>query len=150
MAPNTPESDAPSSVRAVQRGHEVFDLDVGTVRWFSVGIVALLIATAAVAFTMLGGFRISLPSMSADPTPAAFPTLQNAPQDELHRYRQGKADALAGYRWIDRGSGVVQIPIERAMELVAAQPFALQVAPPVAPTVPGTAAAVRQDRRPTR
>ena len=30
-------------------------------------------------------------------------------------------EALASYRWIDQGGGVVGIPIERAMELVATE-----------------------------
>ena len=58
MAHNTPEGRAP----AVQRGHEIFDLDVSYVRWFSLGIVVLLIVTAAAAFAMLRGFRIPHPA----------------------------------------------------------------------------------------
>jgi hypothetical protein len=122
MAHNAPEGRAPD----VQRGREIFDLDVSNVRWFSVFIVLLLIVTAAAAFVMLGGFRIPLPTTRAAPaneesTTAPFATLQSAPQDELRTYRRSKATALEGYHWVDRTGGVVQIPIERAMELVAAQ-----------------------------
>ncbi len=111
-------------VAAAQRGHEIFDLDLSYVRWFSLGIVVLVIATAAVAFLMLGGFRIPQPSNGTVPAAAGspsapFPTLQSAPQDELRVYRRDMAHALEGYRWVDRSGGIVQIPIERAMELVA-------------------------------
>ena len=93
---------------------------------FSLGIVVLLIVTAAAAFAMLGGFRIPHPATGAAPAAegsasAPFATLQSAPQDDLRTYRRGKATALEGYRWLDRSGGVVQIPIERAMELVATQ-----------------------------
>ncbi|MFI4980436.1 MAG: hypothetical protein ACHQIO_08805, partial [Nevskiales bacterium] len=108
---------------AVQRGHEIFDLDLRYVRWFSLIIVVLLIVTAAVAYHLMGGFRIDNPATapSAETSaPAPFATLQNAPQQDLRTYRRDKAASLEGYRWADRKDGVVQIPIERAMELVAA------------------------------
>jgi hypothetical protein len=137
MARNPSEGSLP----AVQRGHEIFDLDVSYVRWFSLAIVVLLIVTAATAFAMLGGFR--LPHAAAAPVvegPASAPTLQSAPQDELRTYRRAKAAALEGYHWIDRRGGVVQIPIERAMEMVAAQapaPHGDQTAdPPILPPRP--------------
>jgi hypothetical protein len=111
---------------AVRRGHEIFDLDMTYVRWFSVALVILLIFTATVAFRMLGGFRIAHPAtgpaapLAAAP-PAPFATLQNKPQQDLHEYRREKAMSLEGYHWVDRAGGVVHIPIERAMELSAAQ-----------------------------
>lgn len=37
----------------------------------------------------------------------------------LMQARAEQAEKLTGYRWIDRKAGVVAIPIERAMELVA-------------------------------
>jgi len=137
MAHNTPEGRVP----AVQRGHEIFDLDVSYVRWFSLGIVVLLIVTAAAAFAMLRGFRIPHPATYVEPASdgsasAPFATLQSAPQDELRSYRRAKATALEGYRWVDRNGGVVQIPIERAMELVATQGGTQAVTPGIKPAAP--------------
>jgi len=116
------------STPPVQRGEQSFDLNVSFMRWFSLGILVLIIITAAAAFAMLGGFRIPLPraaSAAAPDTPGSatqpFATLQSAPQDDLRSYRRDKATALESYRWIDRAGGVVQIPVERAMELVAAE-----------------------------
>ena len=121
MAHNTPEDKAP----AAQPGHEAFDLDVSYVRWFSLGVVLLLIVTAAAAFTMLGGFRVPHAAAAAptaeESATAPFATLQSAPQDELRTYRRSKATTLEGYHWVDRAGGVVQIPIERAMELAATE-----------------------------
>jgi hypothetical protein len=126
MAHKLPKDSTP----AVQRGHEIFDLDMSYVRWFSVGIVALLIVTAMVAFRMMGGFRVptppavTLPAVTAPAVKgsasASFPVLQSAPQEDLRTYRGGKGTSLEGYGWIDRKDGIVHVPIERAMELVAA------------------------------
>jgi hypothetical protein len=137
MVHNTPEADG----SAVRRGHEIFDLDVSYVRWFSVAIVILLVATAAAAFALLGGFRIgnsaTPPELGAETQASApFATLQSAPQEELRTYRGGKAKALEGYHWIDRAGGVVQIPIERAMELVATQGAAPASKPAAAAPLP--------------
>jgi hypothetical protein len=42
------------------------------------------------------------------------------PSEELTQLRSEQEALLGSYRWIDRGAGVVGIPIERAMELEAA------------------------------
>ncbi|MGA2710751.1 MAG: hypothetical protein ACLQJ0_25535 [Steroidobacteraceae bacterium] len=135
MARNAPED----GLTAEQRGHEVFDMNVSYLGWFSVGIVILLIVTAFVAFYLLGGFRISnavLHAQSTNGAAAPFATLQDTPQDDLRSYRRSKAAALEGYHWVDRGGGVVQIPIERAMELVAAEAGARAAAVSVMPAPP--------------
>lgn len=132
MAHNAPED----GLTAAQRGHEVFDMNVSYLGWFSVGIVILLIVTAYVAFYLLGGFRISNAVLHAQGTNGAsapFATLQGTPQDDLRSYRRIKAAALEGYHWIDRSGGVVQIPIERAMELIATESGAPAATPPMKP-----------------
>jgi hypothetical protein len=143
MAHNTSEGSVPP----VPREARSFDLDVSFIRWFSVGILVLIIVTAAAAFGMLGGFRIPLPRAASAAAPdtkesaaVPFATLQSAPQDDLRSYHRDKASALESYRWIDRAGGIVQIPIERAMELVAVQGStqgsAQQTAPGIKPAAP--------------
>lgn len=136
MAHNTPEARVP----AVRGGREIFDLDVSFMRWFSLGIVVLVLLTSLAAFELLGGFRVPAPATRAAPAgeersgAPSIPILQSAPQDDLRTYRQSKAAALEGYHWIDRKDGVVQIPIERAMELLARG--SQETTPAVAPTAP--------------
>jgi len=65
-------------------------------------------------------------------------TLQDTPQDDLRSYRRTKAAALEGYHWVDRGTGVVRIPIERAMELVAEDAVTRPAAAPAAAGPKGT------------
>lgn len=62
----------------------------------------------------------------ADPLPAfAAPRLQPKPQLDIDDYRAAKRAQLETYRWIDREQGVVAIPIERAMELLARRSAAM-------------------------
>jgi hypothetical protein len=136
MAHSAPES----GTVAEKRGHEIFDFDVRYLGWFSVGLVILLIATATAAFFLLGGFRVSDAVLAKQSTEGSatgsFATLQNTPQDDLRSYRRSKAAELEGYHWVDRGNGVVRIPIERAMELIAAGGGARPPAPAAPPPQP--------------
>ena len=47
------------------------------------------------------------------------PLLQLAPEVDLQAFRAREDAELSGYGWIDRTAGVVRIPIDRAMELIA-------------------------------
>jgi hypothetical protein len=47
----------------------------------------------------------------------AAPRLETDPARDIAAFDREKAAKLHRYRWIDRSRGLVQIPIERAMEL---------------------------------
>src|SRR5487761_1069634 len=49
------------------------------------------------------------------------PRLQTSPANDLARMRAAENRALTGYRWIDKQRGVVQLPIDRAIELLLDQ-----------------------------
>ena len=60
------------------------------------------------------------PSAHAPPSAAPFPRLQVAPPLDLKAFRAREDAELSGYGWINRTSGTIRIPVERAMELVLA------------------------------
>lgn len=65
-----------------------------------------------------------------------LPRLQVQPVRHWREFRSAEMERLATYGWMDRTSGVVHIPIDRAMDLVAERgigPLAPLVPPP-APT----------------
>ncbi|HEY1296352.1 MAG TPA: hypothetical protein VGJ60_25010, partial [Chloroflexota bacterium] len=66
------------------------------------------------------------------PTPPR-PALEAEPGQSLQPYLAAEQQKLSSYRWVDRQSGVVAIPITRAMDLVAQQGLPSRAAPP-----PGT------------
>ncbi|MFN2387580.1 MAG: hypothetical protein ABR576_15080 [Thermoanaerobaculia bacterium] len=68
------------------------------------------------------------------------PRLERFPFATRESLRREEDSRLLGYGWVDRGSGVVRIPIERAMDLIAVRglPPATGSAPP--PAVPAAAA----------
>ena len=72
------------------------------------------------------------------------PRLQTYPFDDVKGLRREEAKLLEHYQWVDKNAGTVRIPIERAIELLAAKglPHRAQTAavpeaaPAPAPTAP--------------
>jgi hypothetical protein len=62
------------------------------------------------------------------------PQLQISPQMDLEQFRAAEEARLNSYGWVDRQNGVVRIPIDRAMDLIAQQ--GLPVANPAAKPAP--------------
>jgi hypothetical protein len=93
---------------------------------------ALAAALLLVALAAWGVFALLRPSALPSSTPPANiagPRLQAAPTLDLKALRQENDARLNQYRWIDRERGVVQIPIERAMQLMAERNNANQRGP---------------------
>lgn len=47
------------------------------------------------------------------------PLLVAAPAEAMQRYRLQEEEVLHSYGWVDKDAGVVHIPIDRAIELLA-------------------------------
>ncbi len=78
------------------------------------------------------------------PAPEEFPQprVQTGQSQQLHRLEAAQTKLLSEYRWIDRDKGIVQIPIGRAMQILAGegtQAYA-PLAPPQALTSPAAGA----------
>jgi hypothetical protein len=65
------------------------------------------------------------------------PQLQVKPEKELAAYRAAEAARLNGWGWVDQGAGIAHIPVERAIDLYAAE--AVTAPAPVATPVPAAA-----------
>jgi hypothetical protein len=64
------------------------------------------------------------------------PRLQTQPFKDVYRLRQAEDERLTTYGWIDQGSGVVRIPVDEALRLVAERG--------VVPSAPQTPPALNQ------
>ena len=49
------------------------------------------------------------------------PRLQADPEGDLRAHREPKRRRLDGYGWVNRAAGIAHIPIEKAMEMEAAE-----------------------------
>jgi hypothetical protein len=116
------------------------DLNPQSVYGFLIG---LAVACVAVAIVLAGIYRFMdrydrehqppqnplLPATSANtrqvPSDEAkqfpVPRLESNERVEINDFLLGEEDKLATYGWVDQKSGVVRIPIERAMQVVEQQ-----------------------------
>jgi hypothetical protein len=86
-------------------GHEPSDVSPRLVAWLAGGLAAFLVLTP---------FALLLVSPES-----ASPRLQTDPAGDLRAFRQSEDARLSGFGWVDRDKGIVRMPIERAMGLIA-------------------------------
>jgi hypothetical protein len=111
-----------------QVSHERKDVNVFQITAFGIG---LLISTIVVVFAMwaLFDFFYSREDKKNAPNPPAMmterlklppePRLQAEPKIELKELRQDEDTILNNFGWIDPNKGIVRIPIDQAIDIVA-------------------------------
>ena len=120
-------------------GFEVRDVNAWAVGRFGIALVMLCLVAVALLFGLFRYFESTfggpLPNtglnMDARTLPPA-PTLQRTPVLDLQRFHAAEDDILNSYSWIDRSHGIVHVPIDVAIDLLAKQGLpARPQAPPV-------------------
>jgi hypothetical protein len=94
------------------------------------GAAALAVIAVVVLLLMAGLFGVFKSQDASSQTPqtpiaqgprpqSAAPRLQVGSTADLAQLRRAEAEKLSRYDWVDRKQGIITVPIERAMELVA-------------------------------
>ena len=109
-----------------RRDHERSDIRVGAVLALALGMIVAAVVLHAALYWLFDYFATSAarsdtppPALALTPQPPPEPRLQAAPSDDLQQLRAREDATLHSYGWVDRDSGVVRIPIDRAIDLVA-------------------------------
>jgi hypothetical protein len=111
-------------------GHEQKDVDAIAVTKFGIGLSLIIILSL---FGLWGLFHYFAQGEEASPSVATSlaveqvsapkmppePRLQSSPRIDLHDMRAAEDQLLHHYSWVDRDKGVVRLPIERAMDILA-------------------------------
>lgn len=108
-------------------GYETSDVSVKLFARMIVGLVLITLAGMGVSLWFFGaetrwtGAKDTLPPPLASTLPQQppEPRLQVAPWVDLQRYKSEEEAILSSYAWIDAKGGIVRIPIDRAMDLIA-------------------------------
>lgn len=107
-------------------GYEPSDLKPGVIALFAVGLViaialALVITTLFVNYRALQHARREAPvsRLAGEREAAPGPRLQVDAQNKLRQMRAAEDTTLNSYGWVDQDAGIVKIPIDRAMEILA-------------------------------
>lgn len=107
--------------------HEHSDVNVRPIAIFVIALGFTCVVSLLLMSTLFGVFDRR--ATGADPAaPALGITVRDAPPDprlqidpvlDLTTFRAQEDARLHGYAWVDKNAGIVRIPIERAMELIA-------------------------------
>lgn len=109
-------------------GHEETDINEWAVGKFAIVLVLVTISALALLFGLMRYFlsREGGPPSGASQTAATEPArtfpqpqLQKSPVLDLKAIREAEDQVLHSYAWVDPEKGVVRIPIDRAMDLLA-------------------------------
>jgi hypothetical protein len=104
------------------------DVDATALLRFAFGLVVATVAVVILLWRLFFVFvaqeaarQPAPPVMQADPAAMApaGPSLQPLPARDLARFRAEEDLALGSYGWVDKEKGIVRIPVERAMQLLA-------------------------------
>lgn len=107
-------------------GHEVRDVNAWAIGRFGIGLVLLCIFAIALLFGLFRYFE----STFGGPTPEAnlnedartlppSPTLETNEPRDLQRFHEAEDQVLNSYSWIDREHGIVHVPINVAIDMLA-------------------------------
>jgi hypothetical protein len=109
-------------------GHETRDANVRSISKFIVGLVVGVVAAMLLMWFLFDRFAIREARESPRPDTMAAsnpqkappePRLQPAPAMDLTQFRAAEEKILNDYAWVDPEKGIVRIPVDRALELVA-------------------------------
>ena len=104
-------------------GHETTDVNVWAVGKFAIGLVVVCVVSIGLLFGLLKFFQSREETSVAntvEPTKLfPQPQLQKTPIPDLRAIRAEEDKLLNGYAWVDQPKGVVRIPVDRAIEVLA-------------------------------
>jgi hypothetical protein len=106
-------------------GHEQSEVSV---RLIVVSLAFLAVSTFFVLLLVVGIFRYFYSSYStaeatrlAQPVIPPEPRIEVAPTEQLHDLRAKEDHILSTYAWVDKQDGVVRVPIDKAIDMLAAK-----------------------------
>ena len=104
-------------------GHETTDVNVWAVGKFAIGLVIVCVVSIALLFGLLKFFQSREETSVAntvDPVKLfPEPQLQKTPIMDLKAIHAEEDKLLNGYAWVDPKQGIVRIPVDRAIEVLA-------------------------------
>ena len=104
-------------------GHETTDVNVWAVGKFAIGLVIVCVVSIALLFGLLKFFQSREETSVADTVdPVKLfpePQLQKTPILDLKAIHAEEDKLLNGYAWVDPKQGIVRIPVDRAIEVLA-------------------------------
>jgi hypothetical protein len=111
-------------------GHEHREANISLIAWSAVALAVATIVIYALIWGMFNVIKTADLKESSEQAASPFavpgqlppePRLQVKPWEELQVLRAREDDVLNHYGWQDQKNGIVHIPIDKAMDMVAQQ-----------------------------
>jgi len=119
------------------------EINVRGVIWTGLALVAVALVVHLLIWWLLRGFssfddkhdvRLTPIEQASPQPPPPEPRLQISPVDDMQRMREEEDRLLNHAAWTDRQQGTVRVPIDVAIDVVAARGVAPQVVGGTAPS----------------
>jgi hypothetical protein len=133
IGPHTELRRDPDEVGAAEHpASEQFDREISLrgIFWTGALVIGITVLSAVVVWFILAGFRKVEDRRQPEPSPLLEanrvvqppdPRLQTAPEVELRHMRAEEDLVLLRAGWVDQRQGTVRVPIDVAMEMIAAR-----------------------------
>jgi hypothetical protein len=109
-----------------EAGYELSDLNPGYVGLFGMGLAVVLVIAVVVASLLIHYKTVQyvrhetpIPQLAREREATLEMRLQVDAQNELREMRAAEDATLHSYGWVDKNAGIVRIPVDRAMEILA-------------------------------
>jgi len=104
-------------------GHETSDVNIWAIGKFGIALVAVCVISIVLLFGLMKFFQMQEETSVANTVNPLkefpSPQLQQTPVVDLKTIRAEENQILDSYAWVDQKKGVVRIPIDQAIEILA-------------------------------
>ena len=110
-------------------GYEQSDTGARIIVYSVIGLTVGMVIVCLIVVALFKGFQELLPKdapasrMANTQVYPPEPRLQEHPADEIKALRQRNDEVLNRYAWVDQKAGVVRLPIEKAIDIMAKRGF---------------------------
>jgi hypothetical protein len=112
--------------KTIETGHELSDLSPKNIAIFGVSLVVMILIVLWVCYQLFQHFSTVSLKTEVPPSPLSYtreptpePHLLVVPGQELKAVQAAEDSLLNSYAWVDREKGIVRIPIQRAIDILA-------------------------------
>jgi hypothetical protein len=106
-----------------QSGHEATDINVWAVGKFAFALVGVTVVSLVLLFGLMKYFQSQERPEVMKPLDMSKifpePRLQTNPIPDLKTFRAEEEKVLTTYGWVDQPKGIVRMPIDRAIDVLA-------------------------------
>ena len=102
-------------------GHETGDINAWAIGKFALGLIVVCALSMGFVFGLFKFFESQREPLTAVDPVKVFPEprLQKTPMPDLKSIRDAEDQVLSTYGWVDPKQGLVKIPIDQAIDLLA-------------------------------